>query len=483
MLDSSPGSSSIDDVKEIKTPEAMSRRSVKNTSQPISAPTKRILSFGEAFRFWLKLGFISFGGPAGQISIMHRELVDDRRWLSEERFLHALNYCMLLPGPEAHQLAIYIGWLMHKTLGGIVAGVLFIGPAIFILLVLSYIYAAYGHVTFVSGLLYGFKPVVVAIVVEAVIKIGNRALKRWVHYLIAALAFVAIYFINVPFPLIVLFAALIGLFGVLILPWAFDSGKDHVEIKPNADVSLVIDDGRALREHTLPNRRRLIVTLIAGLLLWFVPLLVIGSWLGWSGIHGQQYFFFTQAALVTFGGAYAVLAYVTQAAVDSFGWITQAQAVDGLALAETTPGPLIMVLQFIGFMAGWNNPPEGMSPAASGVIGAFLTTYATFLPSFLFVFVGAPYMETLRGNTNLNGALSGITAAVVGVILNLALVFGLAVIAPDGSLVTVDWFALILTVVAFIALYKIKLGVLWVILAGGFAGLARTFYLSMSAGV
>ena len=441
-------------------------------------PERRSVTFGEAFRFWLKLGFISFGGPAGQIAIMHRELVEKRRWLGEERFLHALNYCMLLPGPEAQQLAVYIGWLMHRTIGGIVAGAFFVIPSIFILLVLSYIYAAYGHIPAVNGVLDGFKPVVVAIVVEALVKIGRRALKREVHYAIAVVAFVAIYFLHVPFPLIVLGAAVIGLAGHLLLPTMFEppAEKAKTKISDQAELSLVIENEAIQLEHTVPNRARLIKTLAVGLILWVLPFAVLVSWRGYNSLHVEEYKFFTVSALVTFGGAYAVLAYVTQAVTTApYNWITPTQAVDGLALAETTPGPLIMVLQFVGFMAGWNNPVDGMSPLASGIIGALIATYTTFLPSFLFIFLGAPYIEKLRGNRLLTGALSGVTAAVVGVILNLALVFGAAVIFTNLSFADINWFAAMLSLAAFVALFRFKIDVLLVILAGGLIGLAKVF--------
>ena len=441
-------------------------------------PERRTVTFGEAFRFWLKLGFISFGGPAGQIAIMHRELVDKRRWLGEERFLHALNYCMLLPGPEAQQLAVYVGWLMHRTIGGIVAGAFFVIPSIFILLVLSYIYAAYGHIPAVNGVLDGFKPVVVAIVVEALVKIGRRALKREVHYAIAVVAFVAIYFLHVPFPLIVLGAAVIGLAGHLLLPTMFEPPveKAKTKISDQAELSLVIENEAIQLEHTVPNRARLIKTLAVGVILWVLPFAALVAWRGYGSLHVEEYKFFTVSALVTFGGAYAVLAYVTQAVTtDPYNWITPTQAVDGLALAETTPGPLIMVLQFVGFMAGWNNPIDGMSPLASGIIGALIATYTTFLPSFLFIFLGAPYIEKLRGNRLLTGALSGVTAAVVGVILNLALVFGAAVIFTNLSFANVKWFAAMLSLAAFVALFRFKIDVLLIILAGGLIGLAKVF--------
>jgi len=451
-----------------------------------STPGRRI-SFREALRFWVKLGFISFGGPAGQIATMHRELVERRRWLSEERFLHALNYCMLLPGPEAQQLAIYIGWLMHRTWGGIVAGAFFVIPSIFILLTLSYVYAAYGHVAGVMGVLDGFKPVVVAIVVEAVMKIGSRALRRRAHGVIAAAAFVAIYFLHFPFPLIVLGAGIIGLVGGRLWPEVFMtapakmSGAGRTPAGEASDVGdnaaaflpVVIDDDAPPPEHTRPSRGRMLRISALGVALWLLPFAGLVAWCGWSGLHTQQYRFFTVAALVTFGGAYSVLAYVTQAAVGAFGWLTHAQAVDGLALAETTPGPLIMVLQFVGFIAGWNHPAD-MSPLASAVTGALITTYTTFMPCFFFIFLGAPYIEVLRGNPNLTAALSGITAAVVGVVLNLALVFGAAVIWPHGLTGGTNWFAAAMSATAFAALYRFKLDVLWVVLAGGGIGLTWT---------
>ena len=455
------------------------------SSSPVTPTVSRIVSFGEAFRFWLKLGFISFGGPAGQIAIMHRELVERRRWLSEERFLHALNYCMLLPGPEAQQLATYIGWLMHRTAGGIVAGLFFVLPSVFILLALSYIYAAYGNVPVVAGVLAGFKPVVIAIVVEAVLKIGGRALKRRVHFLIAVLAFISIYFLAVPFPVIVLLAALVGLAGARLLPRVFvveastpkhTRGETKGDETANELLPLVIDDSAPPLSYTRPNTARTLKMIAVWFVLWLLPLVPLVYARGWSSLHAQQYRFFTQAALVTFGGAYAVLAYVAQTLAGDYGWITSTQAVDGLALAETTPGPLIMVLQFVGFIAAWNDP-QGLQPLTSAIIGALVTTYATFLPCFMFIFIGAPYIERLRANTNLTSALSGITAAVVGVILNLALVFGGAVIFPRGVAGEVDLFALLSSVAAFVMLYKLKVDVLWVVLAGGLLGLTRAILL------
>lgn len=425
------------------------------------AESGRSVSFAEAFWFWVKLGFISFGGPAGQIAIMHRELVEQRGWLSEDRFLHALNFCMLLPGPEAQQLAIYIGWLKNKTLGGIVAGAFFVIPSIFILLFLSYIYAAYGAFAAVAGVLNGFKPVVVAIVVEALFKIGRKALKHTFHFAVAAAAFTSIYFVGIPFPLIVLAAAVAG------IVYSKVNRND-----PSADIEQEKKDNEAFGEHTRPNGLRTAKTLLVGLVLWAVPFALLIAWFGYNALPAQEYRFFSLSALVTFGGAYAVLAYVTQALANApYNWITPVQAVDGLALAETTPGPLIMVLQFIGFMAGWNNPFGGFGPLGSGIIGALITTYTTFLPSFIFIFVGAPYIEKLRTNQMLKETLTAVTAAVVGVILNLALVFGASVLFPQGA----DRFAVALAVIAFLLLFFTKIGVIWVVLGGGLIGLAVAF--------
>jgi chromate transporter len=439
---------------------------------------RRTVSFTDAFRFWVKLGFISFGGPAGQIAIMHRELVERRHWLSERRFLHALNYCMLLPGPEAQQLAIYIGWLLHKTPGGIVAGSFFVIPSVFVLLTLSYIYAAYGSVPAVAGVLAGFKPVVVAIVVEAILKIGRRALRGRPHLVIAAAAFVAIYLLHVSFPLIVLAAGFVGLFGERMIPGLFVNRTEEGPRKTtvSADTrtaSSVIDDSAPPPAHARPSATRALRVLVIGVLLWLLPFITVAALRGSNSLHLQEYIFFTQAAFVTFGGAYAVLAYVTQAAAGSYGWMSHLQAIDGLALAETTPGPLIMVLQFVGFMAGWNHP-GGMSRTASAVSGALLTTYATFLPCFILIFLGAPYIEVLRGNKTLTAGLSGVTAAVVGVVLNLAVVFGVNVIWPHGINGGTNWFAAGLSVAAFIVLHKTRVDVLWVVLTGGLIGLSRT---------
>jgi chromate transporter len=430
-----------------------------------TAPTEptrmpRGVAFGEALRFWLKLGFVSFGGPAGQIAIMHRELVERRRWISEGRFLHALNFCMLLPGPEAQQLATYIGWLLHRVPGGLVAGLLFILPSVFILLGLSYLYAVYGHLPVVIAALAGCKPAVVAIVLEAVVRIGRRALVGPLHLALAAAAFVAIRWLDVPFPAVVLGA---GQRGLLV--------PSSPAAPARAGGAEVLADDSPLPVHARPSLRRTLATLAVGLGLWLAPLLALLAWRGGESLHVQVYHFFTRAALVTFGGAYAVLAYVTQAAVDAFGWVSAAQAIDGLALAETTPGPLIMVLQFIGFQAGWNHP-GGLEPAASGALAAAATTHATFLPCFLFIFLGAPYVERLRGERRLAAALAAVTAAVVGVILDLGLVFGEAVVFPQGWGAPPSAFAAGLAVAALLAL-ALRTDILWVVLAAGALGVVR----------
>ncbi len=417
------------------------------------------IPFAEAFRFWVKLGFISFGGPAGQIAIMQKELVENRQWIEQDDFLHALNFCMLLPGPEAQQLATYIGWRLHGIKGGIVAGAFFVIPSIFLLLILSYIYAAYGNVPQVSAVLDGFKAVVVAIVVEAVLKIAKKAFKTYWQIIIAALAFVSIYFFHVPFPLIVLGAAILG---IILLKTR--------KPEPPAGAGELKDSESKTEDQKSKAKKRLLKIISVFSVLWILPFLAVGSAFGFDNIASQTYLFFTQAAFVTFGGAYTVLAYVNQAVV-SAGWITAAQSVDGLALAETTPGPLIMVLQFIGFMTGWNNA-GAYNQTSFAVLCGILATYVTFLPSFLFIFIGAPYIEKLRHNQNLTSALSGVTAAVVGVILNLALMFGATVIFPN---VQTNYFGLILAVLSFAALYFLKADVLLVVIIGGLCGLAKYF--------
>ncbi|MDQ6893961.1 MAG: chromate efflux transporter [Acidobacteriota bacterium] len=426
------------------------------------------VGFREAFRYWVKLGFISFGGPAGQIAIMQRDLVDRKKWISQGSFLHALSYCMLLPGPEAQQLAIYIGWLLHGTLGGVVAGAFFVIPSVFILWGLSWIYAAYGSLPLIAGIFAGLKPAVVALVLAALLRVGSRALKPRALVALAAAAFVGIYFLHVSFPAIVAGAGILGFLAGKIWPGRLRPVSPVLEHA--GDLDLASEQSRDRVEKARGSWTRFARIASVGLLMWAGPLVVLGLWRGWSGLHVAQYEFFTQAAFVTFGGAYAVLSYVTQAAVATYHWISHAQAIDGLALAETTPGPLIMVLEFIGFMSGWNRP-EGMSRLGSASLGALVTTYVTFLPCFFYVFLGAPYVESLRSNRSLTAALSGITAAVVGVILNLAVVFAVAVLLPGGWGHAPDWFALALTAAAFAALHFFDVDAIWVVLAGGAVGL------------
>jgi chromate transporter len=431
---------------------------------PFSKP-----SFAEAFRFWLKLGFISFGGPAGQIAIMQTELVERRRWISQARFLHALNYCMLLPGPEAQQLAIYIGWLLHRTAGGIVAGALFVIPSIFVLWGLTYVYAAYGAVPWIAAIFYGLKPVVVAIVIAAVIRIGRKALRNEVMWAIAAAAFAAIFFGGISFPLIIVGAGIIGFVGGKLFPLKFDvvSAADK-----NADpdsIGSVIDDEHEAPEHTKPSLRRAAFVTGIWLVVWGGPLFLAFVCLGKDHAVFKEGIFFSKAAVVTFGGAYAVLPYVAQRAVEDFHWLKPGQMMDGLGLAETTPGPLIMVLQFVGFMGGWNQP-GGLTPVLAATLGALITTWVTFVPCFLWVFLGGPHIEQLRGNKRIAMTLSAVTAAVVGVVLNLAIWFALHVMFPKEG---IDWFAIVLGLAALIAMLRWKLGVIPVVLAGGVIGLLR----------
>ncbi len=426
-------------------------------------------TFSEAFWFWVKLGFISFGGPAGQIALMQRELVENKSWIDQDDFSHALNYCLLLPGPEAQQLATYIGWRLHGIRGGVVAGAFFVAPSIFFLLILSYIYAVYGGVSAIGAILDGFKAVVVAIVIEAVFKIAKKAFKTYWHAVIAALAFIAIYFLQIPFPLIVLSAAIAG---IISSRFKVQSSKLKSSIVTNsadeAKNQKLIAPKTATRESTIKYQP--LKVLAVCLLLWLSPFTLLVAFAGYGNLLTETYLFFTQAAFVTFGGAYSVLAYVNQAAVGA-EWITAAQAVDGLALAETTPGPLVMILQFVGFMTGWNHPAFA-NQTLSAISSGLLATYATFLPSFLFIFAGAPYIERLRHNRYLNTALPAVTAAVVGVILNLALAFGAAVIFPNSQ---INVFGLTLALFAFSALYFFRVNVLIVIVSGGLCGLVKYF--------
>lgn len=429
------------------------------------------VSFTQAFLFWLKLGFISFGGPAGQIAIMHEELVERRRWISERRFLHALNYCMVLPGPEAQQLATYIGWLMHRTWGGIVAGALFVLPSLFILIALSWLYIAWGETTLVGGLFYGIKPAVTAIVLQAAWRIGSRALKNGALWAIAAAAFVAIFALNVPFPAIVLAAAVIGYVGGRYAPDRFRSGGGHAGKTKTYGAALIDDDTPALA-HTRFRWAHLWRVLLVGALLWVLPMaLLMGVW-GWSHGYTQMGWFFTKAALLTFGGAYAVLPYVYQGAVGHYGWLTPTQMIDGLALGETTPGPLIMVVAFVGFVGGYVQSLLGPDALfLAGALAAVLVTWFTFLPSFIFILAGGPLVESTHDDLKFTAPLTAITAAVVGVILNLALFFGYHVLWPQGFAGPFDVISAVIATGAAIALLRFQRKVTHVIGACAFLGL------------
>ena len=419
--------------------------------------------FAEALRFWLKLGFVSFGGPSGQIALMHSELVEKRKWIDNEHFLHALNFCMLLPGPEAQQLAIYIGWLLHKIRGGIVAGALFVLPSVFILWALSFVYVSYGNVPAIAAIFYGLKPAVLAIVIAAVIRIGQKALKNVFRWAVAGAAFVAIYFFHVPFPIIVIAAGLVGLFGRKILP---RSVLNH-DGAPGRSTSA----NDSIRSQT--SLARNLKIFLIWTLIWSLPLLLAAFYLGTDHAVFREGIFFSKAAMVTFGGAYAVLPYVSQHAVDHYHWLSAGQMLDGLGLAETTPGPLIMVLQFVGFLGAWNHPGN-LSPVVAATFGALITTWTTFVPCFLWVFLGAPYIEKLRGNNSLSAALTTVTAAVVGVILNLAVWFGVHVLFVNGN---IDWGAAIICVAAFIAMLHYKMDIIPVILASGLLGIVFKFFI------
>jgi chromate transporter len=442
-------------------------------SAPNDAPLEKPaeVSFWTAFRFWLKLGFISFGGPAGQIAIMHQELVEQKRWISERRFLHALNYCMVLPGPEAQQLAAYIGWLMHRTWGGIVAGTLFFLPSLFILIALSWVYIAFGDVPVVAGLFYGIKPAVTAIVLQATYRIGSRALKNNVLLGIAAAAFVAIFALNIPFPVIVLSAALIGYIGGRVVPDKFAAGGGHGSAKKSFGPAL-IDDDTPTPSHALFRWSGLMKVLIVGALLWAIPMALLYTIYGWDHTFTQMAWFFTKAALLTFGGAYAVLPYVYQGAVDYYGWLEPHQMIDGLALGETTPGPLIMVVTFVGFVGAYVKGALGPDDLfLAGAVAATLVTWFTFLPSFLFILGGAPMVETTHNNLKLTGPLTAITAAVVGVVLNLALFFLYHVLWPNGFAGEFDWISALIALAAAIALFRYKANIILVIFICAIVGL------------
>lgn len=429
-------------------------------------------SFLQALLFWLKLGFISFGGPAGQISIMHQELVERRRWISERRFLHALNYCMLLPGPEAQQLATYIGWLLHRSWGGVIAGVLFVLPSLFILIALSWLYIAFGDVPLVAGIFYGIKPAVTAIVLQAAHRIGSRALKNGWLWGIAGASFVAIFALNLPFPLIVLGAALIGYLGGRLAPQHFSVGGGHGAAKQSYGPAL-IDDDTPPPEHARFRGSRVILLLAIGAALWVLPMAALTALFGWEGTLTQMSWFFTKAALLTFGGAYAVLPYVYQGAVGHFGWLTPTQMIDGLALGETTPGPLIMVVAFVGFVGAYVQQVFGADQAfLAGAVAACLVTWFTFLPSFLFILIGGPLVESTHNELKFTAPLTAITAAVVGVIVNLALFFAYHVLWPQGFAGSFDWPSALIALGAALALLRFKRGVIEVLLGCALVGLA-----------
>lgn len=435
-------------------------------------PHSESVSFMQALLFWLKLGFISFGGPAGQIAIMHQELVERRRWISERRFLHALNYCMLLPGPEAQQLATYIGWLLHRSWGGIVAGVLFVLPSLFILVALSWIYIAFGDVSLVAGIFYGIKPAVTAIVLHAAHRIGSRALKNNWLWAIAGASFVAIFALNVPFPLIVLGAAAVGYLGGRLAPAKFSIGGGHAAGERSYGPA-VIDDDTLPPAHARFRWAHLALLLVIGAALWILPIALLTLLFGWGGTLTQMAWFFTKAALLTFGGAYAVLPYVYQGAVGYYGWLTPTQMIDGLALGETTPGPLIMVVAFVGFVGAYVQQVFGADQAfAAGALAACLVTWFTFLPSFLFILAGGPVVESTHGELKFTAPLTAITAAVVGVIVNLALFFGYHVLWPRGFAGTFDWPSALIALMAAVALFHFKRGVIQVLLSCALVGLA-----------
>jgi chromate transporter len=434
------------------------------------------VSLSQAFRYWLKLGFISFGGPAGQIAIMHQDLVEKRRWISERRYLHALNYCMLLPGPEAQQLATYIGWLMHRTRGGVIAGGLFVLPSVFILIGLGWIYLTFGQVPAMAGVFWGIKPAVTAIVLFAAYRIGSRVLKNWILRSMAALAFIAIFAFAAPFPLIVLVAALLGALGGKLAPEKFVIGGGHGAARQSYGPAL-IDDDTLIPAHARFRWSHFAKVILAGLILWGGAIGLLSWRYGWNGALTQMGWFFTKAAFLTFGGAYAVLPYVYQGAVEHYQWLTPSQMIDGLALGETTPGPLIMVVTFVGFVAGWVKQLFGPDQLfLAGAVAAAVVTYFTFLPSFLFILAGGPLVESTHGNLKFTAPLTGITAAVVGVILNLATFFAWHVFWPEGFAGRFDGVSALIGLAALLALFRFRLGVISVIGACGAAGLLLTLF-------
>eukprot|EP01037_Dinobryon_pediforme_P015526 gene15526-15673_t len=442
--------------------------------RPVAGNEAHGVSLQAAFRVWLRVALLSFGGPAGQIAVMHKILVEEKRWISESRFLHALNYCMLLPGPEAQQLATYIGWLMHRTRGGLMAGGLFILPGIIAIMVLSWIYAAFGHVGLVSALFFGLKAAVLAIVLQAVERVGKRALKNNVMRSIAAFAFVAIFFFDVPFPIIVFGAGLVGFLGHRAGIAGFSVANGHGGNAAQDTESLL---GNDLPAHARPSLQQTLKAASIWLFLWLAPVVLLVLWLGPNDVFSKIALFFAEMAVVTFGGAYAVLAYVAQQAVDTYGWLKPGEMLDGLGMAETTPGPLIMVLQFVGFMAAFRMPGI-LPPLVAGTLGGLLATWVTFTPCFLWIFLGAPYIEALRGNKSLGAALGAITAAVVGVILNLAIWFAVHTIFREMTpfrfhgfgldvpvLTSIDLWAAVLALAAVVAVFRFKASTVATLLA------------------
>ena len=440
------------------------------STAPNTLPRPDPVTLRQAWRFRLKLGCIGFGGPAGQIAIMHQELVERRRWISEKRFLHALNYCMLLPGPEAQQLATYIGWLLHRSWGGVIAGALFVLPSLFILIALSWLYVAFGDVPAVAGVFYGIKPAITAIVLHAAHRIGSRALKNAWLWAIAGASFVAIFAFNVPFPLIVLGAALIGYLSGRFAPQQFSNAGARNSEKSFGPA--LIDDDTPAPEHARFSLPKLLRLGLIGAVLWCLPMALLTALFGWDGTFTQMAWFFTKAALLTFGGAYAVLPYVYQGAVGHYGWLTPTQMIDGLALGETTPGPLIMVVAFVGFIGAYVQPAFGPEHAfAAGALAATLVTWFTFLPSFLFILAGGPLVESTHNELKFTAPLTAITAAVVGVIVNLACFFAYHVLWPNGFAGALDLFSLMLAVAAALALFVFKRGVISVLIVCALAGL------------
>jgi chromate transporter len=447
----------------------MSNHNVKN-SPDTPQPTSVGISRREAFWFWFKLGFISFGGPAGQIAMMHTELVDKRRWISDKRFLHALNFCMVLPGPEAQQLATYLGWLMHRTWGGIVAGTLFILPSLLLIVSLSWVYMAYGDTKIVAGLFYGIKPAVTVLVIQASYRIGSRTLHNPWLWTIAVLSFLALFVFDLPFPLIIAVAALIGWLGGKRSPESFSVGHASTAHKQSTTTA-IIDDHSPQPPHTLFSYRRLYMILSAAVVLWCVPMLAMIILWGWHHTITQMAWFFTKAALLTFGGAYAVLPYVYQAAVETFAWLTPTQMIDGLALGETTPGPLIMVVAFVGFVGAFAQSALGPDHAVlSGIVAACVVTWFTFLPSFIFILAGGPFIESTHGKLAFTAALTGVTAAVVGVIANLALFFAMHVGWPDGWVGGLDLKVAAIAAVAAVAIFIYKRGAIETIIGAALLG-------------